>query len=48
MVVAGKQLKGLDGKGFLVANVRVTVLNDGTVEINCNNHLFILLSLLFP
>ena len=31
-------LQRSDGKGYLLADLRIVVLDDRSVEIDCNNH----------
>ena len=37
VVIADEHLQGLDSKGFFLANIGITVLDNRTVKINCNN-----------
>ena len=38
MTVGNEHLQRLSGEGALLADLRVFILNDRAVEINCNNH----------
>ena len=38
VAIADEHLQRLDGKGFLLANSRVTMLYDCTVKVDCDNH----------
>ena len=38
MAVIDEHLQGVDGEGTFLANLGVFVLNDGSVEIYCDNH----------
>ena len=48
VAIANEHLQRLDGKRFLLANSRVTMLYDRTVKINCYYHFLIELSSLWP
>ena len=40
MTIGNEHLEGLNGEGALLANLGVFVLDDRSVEINCNDHEF--------
>ena len=43
VMVGDEHPQGLHGKGFLLAYLRITVLDNGSVEIDCNQHNYFLM-----